>query len=343
MKLNSPPIADAGRAQTVRTGTVVQLDGTSSKDADGDPLTYSWQMTSVPSGSNATLVAPKAVNSSFVADQVGQYVIRLQVNDGKTTSAPAVVTIKAVLSNSHPVAHSQTLTTSTTKPVETVLSGSDPDGDPLTFKITIPPVNGTLDGLPPKMMYLPKPNFNGDDLIVFRAHDGQAESPAAIVSIKVTPPTPPTPKNLILNPSFEESLAFRSWITPKTSTRVNSTLSIGSAPHEKVSAQVNITEAGLPADVALQQVVSLAHKGVYQLRFWAKASSNRPFTTLLMQNERPWGTVGLWKRVSLSSQWKQFDIVFTYTGVEPEARLAFRMGDQNGTVWIDNVELNAQR
>ena len=187
MKPNSLPTADAGRAQTVITGAVVQLDGTGSKDADGDPLTYSWQMTSVPSGSNATLVAPKAVKPSFVADQVGQYVIRLQVNDGKTTSAPAVVTIKAIRPNSPPVAHSQTLTTSTTKAVETVLSGSDPDGDPLTFQVTIPPVNGTLSGLPPKMTYTPKPSFSGEDLIVFRTNDGQAESPAAIVSVQVTP------------------------------------------------------------------------------------------------------------------------------------------------------------
>ena len=179
MKSNSPPTADAGRAQTVIAGTVVQLDGTGSKDADGDPLTYSWQMTSVPSGSKATLVAPKAVNSSFVADQVGQYVIRLQVNDGKTTSAPAVVTITAIRPNSPPIAHSQTLSTSTTKAVETVLSGSDPDGDPLTFQVTVPPVNGGLSGLPPQVRYTPKPGFNGDDLIVFRTSDGQNREPTS--------------------------------------------------------------------------------------------------------------------------------------------------------------------
>ena len=105
---------------------------------------------------------------------------------------------------------------------------------------------------------------------------------------------------------------------------------------------MNVKAAGQPADVELQQVVPLSPKGVYRLRFWAKASSNRPLTTLLMQDKRPWGIVGLWKQVSLSSHWQQFDIVFTYTGVEPEARLAFRMGDQIGTVWIDNVELIAQ-
>ena len=105
---------------------------------------------------------------------------------------------------------------------------------------------------------------------------------------------------------------------------------------------MNVKETGQLADAELRQVVPLSPKGVYRLRFWAKASSNRPFTTLLMQDIKPWGTVGLWKRVSLSSYWQQFDIVFTHTSVESKARLVFRMGDQIGTVWIDNVELTAQ-
>jgi hypothetical protein len=343
MKPNSIPIADAGTNKTVITGAVVQLNGSGSEDADGDPLTYSWKMVTVPPGSQMTLSAPQTAQPSFVPDKVGQYVVSLQVNDGKATSAPAVVTITTIHpTNSPPLAHSQTLSTSTMKAVKTVLNGSDPDGDPLTFYITVPPVNGKLSGLPPHMTYSPKSGFSGDDLIVFRTHDGKAESDPATVSIRVTP-LHPTLQNLILNPSFEETPVFDSWAKPKPGTHVSSTLSTGSAPHGAVSAQVNIITAGQAADVVLRQTISLSPGGVYRLRFWAKASSNRKLTTLLIQDKSPWNIVGLWKQASLSSQWQQFETVFTYTGVEPNARLVFRMGDRIGKVWIDNVELIAQR
>ncbi len=52
---NSPPVADAGADQAVRVNDIVQLDGSSSSDADGDTLTFKWSFTSVPDGSSAAL------------------------------------------------------------------------------------------------------------------------------------------------------------------------------------------------------------------------------------------------------------------------------------------------
>jgi PKD domain len=45
---NSPPEADAGPDQSVPVGTTVTLDGSATKDADRDPLTYQWALLSVP-------------------------------------------------------------------------------------------------------------------------------------------------------------------------------------------------------------------------------------------------------------------------------------------------------
>jgi hypothetical protein len=304
-------------------------------------------MVTIPVGSNAVLSTPKTVKPGFVPDHAGRYVINLYVNDGKITSAPAAVTIEAIRPNSPPVAYPQKLRTSTAKAVGTVLSGSDPDGDPLTFQVTVPPTNGGLSGIPPQVTYTPKPGFNGNDLIVFRAHDGKVESDPAIVSVEVAPevapaPVPPTINNVVLNPSFEKTPAFVFWSITPNSTRVSSTLSTGSMPNGTYSAQVNVKTAGQAADAELRQVIPLSPRGVYRVRFWAKASSNRPLIAVLMQDKNPWGTVGLWQRIPLSSQWQQFDIKFTYTGSESEARLAFRMGDYIGSVWIDNVELFVQ-
>ncbi|HZJ16051.1 MAG TPA: Ig-like domain-containing protein, partial [Chthoniobacteraceae bacterium] len=67
-----------------------------------------------------------------------------------------------------------------------VLSGSDPDGDPLTYTLTSPPANGTLSGTAPNLTYTPAAGFNGTDSLAFRVSDGKVNSAAATISITVS-------------------------------------------------------------------------------------------------------------------------------------------------------------
>src|SRR5258708_32153075 len=46
---NSPPIAVVGAAQTVAKRSLVTLDGSASRDPDGNSITYSWTPTAGPS------------------------------------------------------------------------------------------------------------------------------------------------------------------------------------------------------------------------------------------------------------------------------------------------------
>jgi hypothetical protein len=78
---NTPPVADAGGAQTVeQTGatTPVTLDGSGSTDADGDVLTYDWR-----DGNNVSVG-----NTATVALQLaaGTYAFSLTVSDGNSSS-----------------------------------------------------------------------------------------------------------------------------------------------------------------------------------------------------------------------------------------------------------------
>jgi len=101
---NSPPVANAGPDQNVRTGDLVTLDGSGSSDADGDLLTYSWKFMSKPSGSSESLLNPTSVHPIFLADRDGTYVISLVVNDGRMDSALDTVAVTTSALNSPPVA-----------------------------------------------------------------------------------------------------------------------------------------------------------------------------------------------------------------------------------------------
>ena len=86
---NAAPVADAGAAQSVVTATVVTLDGSKSKDANGDALSYTWTLAEKPAGSAASLANANSRSPTFTADLAGNYVAQLIVNDGKVDSVPS--------------------------------------------------------------------------------------------------------------------------------------------------------------------------------------------------------------------------------------------------------------
>ena len=94
---NAAPVANAGKAQTVREGFLTSLDGTLSSDANNDPLTYTWTLTTRPLGSLASLSLPTTARPTFQTDIAGVYIATLVANDGKINSSPATVAITAAV------------------------------------------------------------------------------------------------------------------------------------------------------------------------------------------------------------------------------------------------------
>ena len=214
--VNSAPVADPGPDRTVATGSVVQLDGSGSRDVDEDPLSFEWSFASMPTASATSLSDSGAVSPTFVADRPGTYSVRLIVSDGLAQSDPAFATVSTV--NSAPVADAG-WNRRIAVPATVRLSGggsTDVDGDPLSYRWSInfrPPGSAAVLDLPASVA----PTFRADAAGTYVAqlvvNDGSSDSvpSTVVVSTSNLPPVsdagpdrtaaPPFPKTVILDGS----------------------------------------------------------------------------------------------------------------------------------------------
>ncbi len=191
---NVKPVAKAGGNQLVSLGTVVQLDGSGSTDANGLPLTYLWSVNSLPDGSTASLSNSTAVTPTFTADKAGIYVAQLIVSNGSLSSDPSTVTI-TLNPGQAPVANAgvnQTVQRNST--VQLNGSGTDPQALPLTFKWSF---NSKPAGSNAALSSttVANPTFvadqSGNYVLQLVVNNGNLNSPASTVTISTTcaPPT----------------------------------------------------------------------------------------------------------------------------------------------------------
>ncbi|USF87813.1 Ig-like domain-containing protein [Candidatus Endoriftia persephone] len=174
------PVADAQAVTTAEDSAVaITLSGS---DADNDPISYT--LLSAPSHGALSGTAP---NLTYTPDLNfnGQDSFTFKVNDGNDDSVAATVSISITASADVPVADVQSVSTDEDTAVNIILSGSDVDGDSLTFVVIAEPANGTLSGTAPNLTYTPHPDFNGTDAFTFKVNDGGADSDAATVAITI--------------------------------------------------------------------------------------------------------------------------------------------------------------
>jgi len=84
VNVNKKPVAFAGVDLTVNEGTLVQLDGSLSSDADNEPITFKWTAPSIVVLSSQTISKPTFTAPMIHRDSV--IVISLVVNDGHVNS-----------------------------------------------------------------------------------------------------------------------------------------------------------------------------------------------------------------------------------------------------------------
>jgi hypothetical protein len=176
---NTPPVADAGPDQSDVVGTTIQLDGSASRDLDGDAITWAWTFASRPAGSTATFDDPASETPTFRLDRPGAYIVELIVRDGTASSAPDTVTITTV--NSRPVANAGPDRTASVGD-HVMLDGSgstDIDSDQLAYSwsfVTRPP--GSTAALDDVTTVQPSFDLDvpGAYVLQLVVHDGRVQS-----------------------------------------------------------------------------------------------------------------------------------------------------------------------
>ena len=178
--VNDTPVALGGSVTTAEdTAVPVVLSGA---DLDGELLTY----TVVTGPAHGTLSGtPPQLLYTPARDSHGEDSFTFRVTDGKQPSAEATVSITVTPVNDAPVAESGWTTTDEDTAVAVVLSGTDVDGDPLTYTVLTGPTHGTLSGTPPQLLYTPAANASGTYSLSFRVSDGQGSSAEATFTLSV--------------------------------------------------------------------------------------------------------------------------------------------------------------
>jgi Bacterial Ig domain/Fibronectin type III domain/Putative Ig domain len=88
--------------------------------------------------------------------------------------------------NRSPVAFPSSLAMLEDASLNFVLTGTDPDNDPITYAVVKAPGKGSLSGTTPNLRYTPNADVNGTDSFTFRIFDGKTHSTAATVSINIS-------------------------------------------------------------------------------------------------------------------------------------------------------------
>jgi len=96
VKINTPPVADAGLNLVCCLGTDSVFDGSHSSDADGDKLSYVWNF-----GDGG---AAEGVRVTHIYTSRGKYLVTLTVNDGSGTACDTSVDSFDAVVNESPVA-----------------------------------------------------------------------------------------------------------------------------------------------------------------------------------------------------------------------------------------------
>ncbi|MBP2000088.1 C4-type Zn-finger protein [Paenibacillus shirakamiensis] len=177
--VNPPTTTDVNLVTNINIPVAGQVTAT---DPAGDPLTFS--LISAPVNGVAVVNPNGTFTYTPNPGFSGQDSFTVLVDDGKGGTAVSTVQIQVV--NQPPVVQNEILNTPQSIPVNGTVIATDPDGDPLTYIVGNPPVNGTVVLNPNgTFTYTPNPGFVGTDFFTVNVADTHGGTASGVITINV--------------------------------------------------------------------------------------------------------------------------------------------------------------
>ncbi|MBL8212194.1 MAG: cadherin-like domain-containing protein [Bryobacterales bacterium] len=166
--------------------------------ATGGTAGYSYSLASGTLPPPLTLAPGTGVISGTPTTK-GTYNFGILVQDSTSPiQQSTTVNCSILIPNRLPTANTRFVSLSEDSPATFPVSGTDPDGDSLSFTLVTPPTKGnvtgfgagTCSGTPSNctrsVTYTPSANLNGSDSFTFLVNDGEGNSTTATVSLTIT-------------------------------------------------------------------------------------------------------------------------------------------------------------
>ncbi len=172
-------------------------DANSETNLVGYRLYFGAASRSYPTHVDVSTPSTSVTVSNLVAGSNYFFAVTAFCDDGLESDYSSEISYRVPLSgtntNAAPIAFPRSETMSEDQALALTLTGSDTNGDALTFTVVTLPLNGTVSGTPPNLTYRPATNYSGSDSLSFRVSDGRTSSAPATISITIVPVNdPPT-------------------------------------------------------------------------------------------------------------------------------------------------------
>lgn len=155
--------------------------------SDIDNVNVTYAIVSNPSNGSLTLHSSSTGAFTYTPNSGynGQDSFSYRVYDGSLYSSVSTVNIIVTSVNNPPIANNKLATTNEDTPTTIIVSGSDPEGQAISYSIETMPAHGVISGTGPIYTYTPNSNYNGSDSFAFKVSDGVSFSETGLVSITV--------------------------------------------------------------------------------------------------------------------------------------------------------------